>query len=151
MSAIGRQPRIAALLTAEQQIGFSCSGNGMAVAQCPSRSLHPIAVLITVASYWFSSSLGPLKTTLKAELGITNAQYGVVSRQVSLSDVRSADHDALLACFRQQARQYCHAAGLWNRHGLLRRGVHFTRCFRSVVTIEMAVLALAHFMPHSQL
>lgn len=30
------------------------------------------------ASYWFSSSLGPLKTILKEELALNNSQYAVV-------------------------------------------------------------------------
>ncbi|ORY67943.1 major facilitator superfamily domain-containing protein [Leucosporidium creatinivorum] len=38
-----------------------------------------LVITFNLASYWFSSSLGPLKTTLKAELGIDNAQYGVLS------------------------------------------------------------------------
>lgn len=32
-----------------------------------------------VGTYWFSAAVGPLKTTIKQELGINNAQYGVVS------------------------------------------------------------------------
>ncbi|BGP18173.1 hypothetical protein JCM10213_009016 [Rhodosporidiobolus nylandii] len=44
-----------------------------------------LAVMVfNCACYWFSSSLGPIKSTLKKELGIDNAQYGVISTSGSL-------------------------------------------------------------------
>lgn len=48
------------------------------------RGLVPSLHSLTVATYWFSSSLGPLKTTIKKELNIDNAQYGVIASSGSL-------------------------------------------------------------------
>ncbi|KAM0756365.1 MFS general substrate transporter [Meredithblackwellia eburnea MCA 4105] len=43
-----------------------------------------LVILFNMAPYWFSSSLAPLKTTLKTELGISNAQYGVITSSGNL-------------------------------------------------------------------
>ncbi|GAA5985037.1 hypothetical protein JCM11641_000825 [Rhodosporidiobolus odoratus] len=44
-----------------------------------------LAVLVfNCACYWFASSLGPIKSTLKKELDIDNSQYGVLSTSQSL-------------------------------------------------------------------
>jgi hypothetical protein len=77
------------LLADEQQNGLTCSEAGISLTEASLTYVLPSH--LRVASYWFSSSLGPLKTTLKAELGITNAQYGVVSGPLCPSAHHLAD------------------------------------------------------------
>ncbi|KAL8280165.1 hypothetical protein RQP46_007495 [Phenoliferia psychrophenolica] len=43
-----------------------------------------MVLFLNCACYWFSASLGPLKTTLKKELKIDNAQYGVITSSGNL-------------------------------------------------------------------